>query len=150
MIAMTSGSVYVARISMGANPRQVIRAFLEAEAYDGPSLIIAYCHCIAHGINMIKGLEQQKLAVNSGHWPLFRFNPLLTMEGKNPLTLDSKKPSIALKDYTYNEVRFKMLAHSRPQEAEALLKLAQNDVNERWKMYEDWAARGGKELDHTD
>ncbi len=150
MIAMTYGSVYVARISMGANPRQVIRAFQEAEAYDGPSLIIAYCHCIAHGINMTKGLEQQKLAVNSGHWPLFRFNPLLAKDGKNPLTLDSKKPSIALKDYTYNEVRFKMLAHSRPQEAEVLLKLAQNDVNERWKMYEDWAARGGKELDHTD
>jgi pyruvate-ferredoxin/flavodoxin oxidoreductase len=150
MIAMTYGSVYVARISLGANPRQVIRAFLEAEAYDGPSLIIAYSHCIAHGINMLKGLEQQKLAVNSGHWPLFRFNPMLTKEGKNALTLDSKKPSIALKDYTYNEVRYKMLAHSRPQEAEALLKLAQADVNDRWQMYEDWAARGSKELDHTD
>lgn len=150
MIAMTYGSVYVARISMGANPRQVIRAFLEAEAYDGPSLIIAYSHCIAHGINMLKGLEQQKLAVNSGHWPLFRFNPMLTKEGKNALTLDSKKPSIALKDYTYNEVRYKMLAHSRPQEAETLLRLAQADVNDRWQMYEDWAARGSKELDHTD
>jgi pyruvate-ferredoxin/flavodoxin oxidoreductase len=149
MMAMCYGSVYVARVSMGANPRQLIRAFLEAEAYDGPSLIIAYSHCIAHGINMVKGLEQQKLAVNSAYWPLYRYNPLLAKEGKNPLVLDSKPPAIPLKDYAYNEVRYRMLVNSHPEVAEMLIKLAQADVKERWKMYEDWAARQVAPLDHT-
>jgi len=140
MMAMCYGSVYVARVAMGANPRQLIKAFVEAEAYDGPSIIIAYSHCIAHGINMTKGLEQQKLAVQCGYWPLYRYNPLLAKEGKNPLTLDSKAPAIPLKDYAYNEVRYKMLTHSKPEHAEQLIELAQADVNDRWKMYEGWAS----------
>ena len=144
MMAMCYSSVYVARIAMGANPRQVIKAFIEAEAYDGPSIIIAYSHCIAHGINMTKGLNQQKLAVQSGYWPLFRYNPMLADDGKNPLTLDSKAPAIPLKDYAYNEMRYKMLTHSNPEHAEILIKLAQADVNDRWKLYEGWAAMGSE------
>ncbi len=93
MLAMAYGNVYVARVAMGANDQQTLHAFLEAEAYDGPSLIIAYSHCIAHGIDMRKGLEQQRLAVQSGYWPLYRYNPALADEGKNPLTIDSKEPN---------------------------------------------------------
>jgi pyruvate-ferredoxin/flavodoxin oxidoreductase len=139
LMAMSYGNVYVAKISLGANPRHALKAFIEAEAYDGPSLIIAYSHCIAQGIEMVTGFRQQKLAVESGHWPLFRYNPMLRFEGKNPFTLDSKKPSVALKDYTYNEIRYKMLTRTNPQEAERLLKLGQQDVNERWKLYEQMA-----------
>jgi pyruvate-ferredoxin/flavodoxin oxidoreductase len=97
-----------ARIAMGANDQQTLRAFIDAEAYDGPSLIIAYSHCIAHGIDMVKGLEQQKLAMQSGHWPLYRYNPTLLDEGKNPFTLDSREPTIPLEQYAYNETRYKM------------------------------------------
>jgi len=140
MMAMCYGNVYVARIAMGANPAQTLKAFLEAEAYDGPSLIIAYSHCIAHGINMQKGLDQQKLAVKSGHWILYRFNPELAAEGKNPLSIDSKEPSIPLKEYAYNEIRYKMLTLSKPEEAARLIKLAQEDVDMRWKLYQKWAA----------
>lgn len=139
MMAMCYGSVYVARISLGANPRQAIKAFLEAEAYNGPSLIIAYCHCIAHGINMQKGLEQQKLAVQSGYWPLFRYHPELAARGENPLTMDSRPPAIKVKDYAYNETRYKMLSLSKPEEAARLLELAQADVDQRWKLYQKWA-----------
>jgi pyruvate-ferredoxin/flavodoxin oxidoreductase len=139
LMAMSYGNVYVAKISLGANPRHALRAFIEAEAYDGPSLIIAYSHCIAQGIEMVTGFRQQKLAVECGHWPLFRYNPMLRAEGKNPFTLDSKKPSVPLKDYTYNEIRYKMLTRTNPQEAERLLKLGQQDVNERWKLYEQMA-----------
>jgi len=139
LMAMSYGNVYVAKISLGANPRHALRAFIEAEAYDGPSLIIAYSHCIAQGIEMVTGFRQQKLAVESGHWPLFRYNPLLRAEGKNPFTLDSKKPSVPLNDYTYNEIRYKMLTRTNPREAERLLKLGQQDVNERWKLYEQMA-----------
>ena len=138
MMAMCYGNVYVARVSMGANPRQVLQAFREAEAYDGPSLIIAYSHCIAHGINMQKGLEQQKLAVQSGYWMLYRYNPELNAENKNPLTIDSKPGTIPVKDYAYNEVRYKMLAMSKPEVAEQLIELAQSDVDQRWKLYEKW------------
>ncbi len=146
MLAITYGNVYVARVAMGANDVQTIRAFLEAEAYDGPSLIIAYSHCINHGIDMSKGWEQQKLAVASGHWPLFRYNPNLAKEGKNPMQLDSKAPSIPLQKYAYNETRYTMLAQSNEEAAERLLKLAQEDVNKRWKMYEQLARAGnGKE-----
>jgi pyruvate-ferredoxin/flavodoxin oxidoreductase len=141
LMAISYGNVYVAKIAMGANPRQTLRAFVEAEAYDGPSLIIAYCHCIAHGIDMINGFRQQKLAVDSGHWPLYRHNPLLAAEGKNPFTLDSKKPSIPLKDYSYNEIRYRMLTRTNPEEAERLLKLAQADVEERWRICERMAAQ---------
>ncbi|MBI5302132.1 MAG: pyruvate:ferredoxin (flavodoxin) oxidoreductase [Chloroflexi bacterium] len=139
MIAMTYGSVYVARVAMGANDSQTIRAFIEAEAYDGPSLIIAYSHCIAHGIDLAKGLEQQKLATASAYWPLFRYNPNNTKEGKNPFQLDSKAATIPLQKYAYNETRYTMLVQSNEEAAERLLKLAQADVDARWKMYEKMA-----------
>jgi pyruvate-ferredoxin/flavodoxin oxidoreductase len=140
LLAMTYGHIYVARVAMGAMDSQTIKAFMEAEAYPGPSLIIAYSPCIAHGIDMAKGLEQQKLAVSSGHWPLFRYNPALRLEGKNPLVLDSKAPSVPLQKYVYNETRYTMLVQSDEEAAERLLKLAQEDVNTRWKMYEQLAA----------
>jgi pyruvate-ferredoxin/flavodoxin oxidoreductase len=140
LIAMAYGYVYVAKIAMGASDQQTLTAFHEADAYDGPSLIIAYSHCIAHGIDMRKGLEQQKLAVNSGYWPLYRYNPMLAAEGKNPLTIDSKDPSIPLKDYIYNETRYRMLVQSDEQRAEDLLKLAQQDVQSRWSYYKQMAA----------
>ncbi|MDZ7362502.1 MAG: pyruvate:ferredoxin (flavodoxin) oxidoreductase [candidate division KSB1 bacterium] len=142
MLAMSYGHVYVARVAMGANDTQTVQAFIEAEQYDGPSLIIAYSHCIAHGINMTKGMEQQKLAVNSGYWPMFRYNPKLAEEGKSPLHLDSRPPSIPLKEYMYRETRFKMLTKSNPVEAERLLRLAQQDVQSRWRLYEHLAVFG--------
>jgi pyruvate-ferredoxin/flavodoxin oxidoreductase len=140
LIAMAYGYVYVAKIAMGASDQQTLTAFLEAEAYDGPSIIIAYSHCIAHGIDMRKGLEQQKLAVQSGHWPLFRYNPILLEEGKNPLLIDSKDPSIPLEQYVYNETRYRMLAQSDEQRAEELLKMAQKDIRSRWNLYRQMAA----------
>lgn len=139
MMAMTYGSVYVAQVAMGANDAHTIRVFLEAEAYDGPSLIIAYSHCIAHGINMAKGLEQQKLAVESGYWPLYRYNPALKAAGKNPLQLDSKPPKVQLRDYIYNETRYRMLTQSNPEAAKRLLALAEQAVKERWHKYEQLA-----------
>ncbi len=138
MMAMCYGNIYVARVSLGANMRHTLRAFLEAEAYDGPSLIVAYCHCIAHGINMQKGFDQQKKAVDCGHWMLYRYNPALAAEGKNPLTIDSKAPSIPVKEYAYAETRFKMLTLSKPDEAARLIQLAQTDVDQRWKLYQQW------------
>jgi pyruvate-ferredoxin/flavodoxin oxidoreductase len=140
LIAMSYGYVYVAHIAMGASDQQTLTAFLEAEAYDGPSLIIAYSHCIAHGIDMRKGLEQQKLAVQSGHWPLYRYNPALMDEGKNPLVIESKDPSIPFEQYAYNETRYRMLAQSDEGRAEDLLKLAQKDIHSRWRMYRQMAA----------
>jgi pyruvate-ferredoxin/flavodoxin oxidoreductase len=136
MMAVSYGSVYVARIAMGAGDMHTVKAFLEAEAFEGPSLIIAYSHCIAHGYDLAYGMEQQKAAVNSGYWPLFRFNPSLVAQGKNPFMLDSRAPSIALKDYIYNETRYTMLAKSDPDEAKRLLELAQEDVAGRWKLYD--------------
>ena len=140
MMAMTYGSVYVATVAMGSNDQQTVRAFTEAEAYPGTSLIIAYSHCIAHGINMRLGLETQKQAVQSGHFPLFRYNPTLAAEGKNPLQLDSKKPSIPYEEYAYKQTRFKMLTKSKPEEAKRLLVLGQRDVLARWNLYEQMAA----------
>ena len=140
MMAISYGDVYVARVAMGANDAQVVKAFQEAEAFNGPSIIIAYCHCISHGFNLIHGLEQQKLAVQSGYWPLIRYNPNLAKEGKNPLQLDSKAPSIPLEEYTYNENRYKMLTRTMPEVAKKLLKEAQEGVLERWKLYERLAA----------
>ena len=137
---MAYGYVYVARIAMGASDQQTLRAFLEADAYDGPSLIIAYSHCIAHGYDLVKGLEQQKLAVQSGFWPLYRFNPALAAEGKNPLTIDSKEPTVSFEEYAYNEARYRMLLLSDEQRAEALLKLAQKDIQGRWALYRQMAA----------
>ncbi len=138
-MAMSYGNVYVAQVAMGANDGQTIKAFLEAEAYNGPSLIIAYSHCIAHGIDMAKGLEQQKLAAQSGYWPLYRYNPALKAEGKNPLHLDSKAPKVPLKDYMYNETRFRILSKTNPAAAEELLNAAQKAVQERWHEYEAMA-----------
>jgi pyruvate-ferredoxin/flavodoxin oxidoreductase len=145
MIAISYGTIYVAQVAMGASDAQTVRAILEAEAYPGPSLIIAYSHCIQQGFNLIHGMTQQKLAVDSGAWPLYRFNPALASEGKNPLTLDSKAPKIPLKDYVYNESRYKSLVQRDEERAEMLLKLAQEDVNNRWKQYERLAAGNGAE-----
>jgi pyruvate-ferredoxin/flavodoxin oxidoreductase len=135
LIAMTYGNVYVAQIAMGANDSHTIRAILEAEAYEGPSIVIAYSHCIAHGYNLVMGLEQQKNAVQSGHWPLYRFNPALKAEGKNPFQLDCKEPALDLDKYIYNETRYKMLTLSQPELAASLLEGAKEDVAARWRLY---------------
>ena len=139
MLAMSYGYIYVARVALGANDLQTLRAFREADAYDGPSLIIAYSHCIAHGIDMRKGLEQQKLAVASGAWPIFRYNPNLIDEGKNPLMVDSKAPTVSIEDYAYNETRYRMLVQSDEDRAELLLKQAQLDSDKRWQLYKQMA-----------
>jgi pyruvate-ferredoxin/flavodoxin oxidoreductase len=139
MIFMTYGNIYVARVAMGYSDVGTVRAMIEADAYDGPSIVIAYSHCIAHGINMAKGLEEQKKAVDSGHYPLFRYNPLLAEQGQNPLKLDSKPPSIKFEDFAYGETRFKMLTKSKPERAAMLVKKAQEEVAARWKLYEQWA-----------
>jgi pyruvate-ferredoxin/flavodoxin oxidoreductase len=136
MMAVSYGSVYVARVAMGSSDMHTVKSFLEAEAYNGPSLIIAYSHCIAHGYDLAFGLEQQKAAVNSGYWPLFRYNPDLVAQNKNPFQLDSRAPSIALKDYIYNETRYTMLVKSNPDEAKRLLELAKEDVASHWKLYD--------------
>ena len=135
MMAIGYGNVYVAQIAMGANDAHTLKTFLEAEAHPGPSLIIAYGHCIAHGIDMCKGLNQQKLAVESGYWPLYRYNPALSAMGKNPFQLDSKEPSVPLKDYIYNEGRYSFLQRTEPLEAERLLQEAEHGVMERWRNY---------------
>jgi pyruvate-ferredoxin/flavodoxin oxidoreductase len=140
LMAVAYGNVYVARVAFGAQDMQTLKAFLEAEAWDGPSIIIAYSHCIAHGYDLKHGLDQQKLAVQSGYWPLFRYNPALIGTGKNPFQLDSKAPSLPLEKYIYNETRYTMLVHSDPQAAAHLLTLAQEDVKNRWKQYEYMAA----------
>jgi len=140
LMAMSYGNVYVAQVAMGANDAHTVRAFLEAESYDGPSLIIAYSHCAMHGYDLSKGLEQQKLAVQTGYWPLYRYDPRLKAEGKNPFQLDSKAPSVPLKDYIYNETRYRMLVQSMPERAELLLAEAQKAVEERWRKYEQLAS----------
>ena len=141
MIAMTYGNIYVATVAMGANDAQTVKAFMEAEAYDGPSLIIAYSHCIAHGINMRTGLTTQLQAVQSGAFPLYRFNPDLLEQGKNPLQLDSKKPSLPYEEYAYKQTRFKMLTKTRPEAAKELLALGKQDIERRWNRYEYLAAQ---------
>ncbi|MCE5202075.1 MAG: pyruvate:ferredoxin (flavodoxin) oxidoreductase [Synergistaceae bacterium] len=140
LMAMSYGNVYVGRVALGANDAHTVKVFQEAEAYNGPSLIIAYCHCIAHGIAMVTGLDQQKKAVESGHWILMRYNPDLAKEGKNPLILDSKEPTLSLKDYIYNETRYKSLTVTDPEEAEALLKEEEKDIKARWRYYSHMAA----------
>ncbi len=147
MLAMAYGTVYVARVAMGANDQQTLHAFLEAEAYDGPSLIIAYSHCIAHGIDMRKGLEQQKLAMQTGYWPLYRYNPQLSEEGKNPLTLDSKAPTLPLEQFAYNETRYRMLLQSDEKRAEELMQAAKHDVQVRWQQYQQLAEEHHKNND---
>ncbi len=140
LIFMTYGNIYVARVAMGYNDLQTVRAFLEADAYNGPSIIIAYAHCIAHGITMEKGMEEQKAAVESGHFTLFRYNPDLAAQGQNPLKIDSKEPSISYEDFAYRETRFKMLTKSMPDRAKKLIMEAQKVVSDRWKIYANWAA----------
>ena len=142
--AIAYGNVYVARVAMGADPHQTLTAFREAEAYDGPSLIIAYSHCIAHGYDLRKGLDQQYKAVASGHWPLVRYDPTVRARGGNPFQLDSPRPRIPLEDYIYNELRYKVLRNRDPAEADRLLVLAQEAVNQRWKTYEEMATRGAQ------
>jgi pyruvate-ferredoxin/flavodoxin oxidoreductase len=139
--AIAYGNVYVARVAMGSDPQQTLRAFREAEAYNGPSLVIAYSHCIAHGIEMSKGLDQQYRAVASGSWPLIRYDPMARSAGENPFLLDSPRPRIPLADYTNRELRFRTLYNSDPAEAERLHGLAEHAVMQRWEVYEEMATR---------
>jgi pyruvate-ferredoxin/flavodoxin oxidoreductase len=141
LIAMTYGNIYVASVAVGARDEHTLKAFLEAEAYDGPSLIIAYSHCIAHGINMTTAMSHQKALVDSGRWLLYRYNPELQKEGKNPLQLDMRSPKQPVEQSMYQENRFKMLTKSKPPLAKRLLEEAQADVDARWQMYEYLAAR---------
>jgi pyruvate-ferredoxin/flavodoxin oxidoreductase len=140
--AIAYGNVYVARVAMGADPEQTLRALREAEAYDGPSLIIAYAHCIAHGIDMRTGLDQQRRAARSGHWPLMRYDPVLRATGRNPFLLDSPRPRTPLADYTDRELRYRRLQTADPAEAARLAALAQEAVDQRWQVYEEMATRG--------
>ncbi len=140
MISMTYGNIYVAQIAMGANYGQAVKAFVEAESYDGPSIIIAYSHCIAHGINMTKGMDEQKLAVKTGLWPLFRFDPRLIGKGQSPLQLDSKKPDTPFSELARSEVRWKVLLDKDPERGEMLVKQAQVEINRRFHLYEQMAA----------
>ena len=140
--AIALANVYVARVAMGADPQQTLTAFREAEAYDGPSLVIAYSHCIAHGYEMKDGLDQQYRAVASGHWPLIRYDPVVRAAGGNPFLLDSPRPRMPLADYRKGELRFRALANADPAEAERLLGLAQQAADLRWQTYEEMATRG--------
>lgn len=137
--AISYGNVYVAQVAMGANPQQTLLALREAEAYEGPSLVLAYSHCIAHGIDMTRGLDQQNLAVGSGYWPLLRYNPALRKAGRNPFVLDSPRPTIKLQEYAYNELRYKILTRTHPEEAKYLMELAQELADLRWNTYEEMA-----------
>jgi pyruvate-ferredoxin/flavodoxin oxidoreductase len=141
MMAMSYGYVYVARIAMGFNRIQTIKAFQEAEAFDGPSIIIAYSHCIAHGIDMTKGMDQQKAAVTSGVWPLYRYNPNLSTEGKNPFQLDSREPSTDPADYMYNEIRYRSLKQAKPEQAQVFLEQARANAKNQYAAYKYLADR---------
>jgi pyruvate-ferredoxin/flavodoxin oxidoreductase len=141
MMAMTYGNVYVASVAMGAKDEHTLKAFLEAEAYDGPSIIIAYSHCIAHGIDMTTAMSDQKVAVESGQWLLYRYNPEKVGIGENPLSLDSRAPTRKVQEYLLQQTRFKMLTKSKPEDAERLWKEAQKDVEHRFRMYEYLASR---------
>jgi pyruvate-ferredoxin/flavodoxin oxidoreductase len=142
--AIAYGSVYVARVAMGSDPQQTLTALREAEAYDGPSLVLAYSHCIAHGIEIRDGLDQQYRAVASGYWPLVRYDPVLRTAGRNPFLLDSPRPRIPLSDYTGRELRYRSLANADPAEAERLHRLAEEAVAQRWDVYEEMATRGAQ------
>ncbi|HPS65389.1 MAG TPA: thiamine pyrophosphate-dependent enzyme, partial [Ignavibacteria bacterium] len=136
LIAMSYGYVYVARVAMGANDLHCLKAFLEAEAYDGPSIIIAYSHCIAHGYELAKGVDHQKAAVDSGYWQLFRYNPELMVNGENPFKLEKVKGTTKFEDYAYSETRYKMLTKSQPEHAKELMKLAEKNIKERTEYYQ--------------
>jgi pyruvate-ferredoxin/flavodoxin oxidoreductase len=144
--AISYGNVYVAKIAIGASPQQTLQAFREAEAYDGPSVIIAYSPCIAHGINLENGLEQQEMAVKSGYWPLYRYNPTLGSDGKNPFVLDSLRPTIPVKEYAYNETRYSSLKRSNYIQAEKLMSFAQQVVDQKWALYEEMATRNAHDF----
>jgi len=144
--AIAYANVYVARVAMGADPQHTLTAFREAEAYDGPSLVIAYSHCIAHGYEMKDGLDQQYRAVASGHWPLIRYDPMVRASGSNPFLLDSPRPRMGLADYRKGELRFRSLANADPAEAERLQGLAQQIVDQRWRTYEEMATRGAQDF----
>ena len=147
--AIAYGNVYVAKVAMGADPQHTLQAFREAEAYDGPSLVIAYSQCIAHGIDMRLGMDQQYRAVASGHWPLIRYDPVLRAAGHNPFLLDSHRPRIPLADYVYRELRYRALANADPVEAERLIGLAEQAIEQRWNVYEEMASRGPEHF-HAD
>jgi pyruvate-ferredoxin/flavodoxin oxidoreductase len=135
--ALTYGNVYVARIAMGADDTQTVKTLIEAERYRGPSLIIAYSHCIAHGYDMKFGLDQQTKAVQSGYWPLYRFDPEKVLIGKNPLTIDSKAPSLNFSDYALAEMRYQLLTKTDPKASRELLKAASDDIQRSWKWLQD-------------
>lgn len=149
MLAISYGNIYVARVAFGSNDAQTIRAFLEAEAYTGPSLILAYSHCIAHGYDLKFGLDQQKAAVDSAYWPLYRYNPERESQGQNPFQLDSRPARISLEQYAYREGRYRMLTQSHPERAARLLELAQADVENRWQQYEELAKKAPKGNGHA-
>jgi len=140
--AISYGNVYVAQVAMGANPQQTLQALREAEAYPGPSLVIAYSHCIAHGYNLQHGVRQQTLAVQCGHWPLLRYNPALRGSDRNPFVLDSLQPKAKLADFAEGELRYRMLAQSNPDESKRLLAQAQKVIQRRWQTYVEMATRG--------
>ena len=142
--AIAYGNVYVAQVAMGANPQHTLQAFREAEAYEGPSLILAYSHCIAHGIDMRFGMKQQDLATASGYWPLFRFNPMMRSVGETAVSSRLAAPGIPLKAYAYNELRYRSLADTDPDAAAVLLAQAQQVVDEKYRQYEEMAGRGGE------
>jgi pyruvate-ferredoxin/flavodoxin oxidoreductase len=147
LMAINYGNVYVARVAMGGSDTQTVKAFEEAEAYPGPSLILAFSHCVAHGYDLMYGMDQQKLAVQTGYWPLFRYNPALKDRGMNPLQLDSKPPSLPLGKYMMNETRFNILNHADEEAAKKLLREAEEDVRSRWDLYEKLASLpGGEDL----
>ncbi|HYM97382.1 MAG TPA: thiamine pyrophosphate-dependent enzyme, partial [Candidatus Sulfotelmatobacter sp.] len=149
LIASSYGNVYVAQIAMGADNAQTVKAFAEAEAHEGPSLIIAYSTCIAHGIEMATGMSHQKEAVDSGYWPLYRFDPARESSGEHPFVLDSRAATMPLKDFAAKEGRYSLLARSKPELAERLMKLAQQDVDERWHVYEQMAGLERKSPDDS-
>ncbi|MDJ0760737.1 MAG: pyruvate:ferredoxin (flavodoxin) oxidoreductase [Woeseiaceae bacterium] len=147
--AISSGNVYVAQVAMGANPQQTLLAMREAEEYNGPSLILAYSHCIAHGYDLKDGLKQQALATASGYWPLIRYNPALRAAGKKPFVLDSPRPTIPLREYAYNENRYKVLTKTNPEEAERMMQMAQETVDRRWQTYEHLSQQEPTKFEHA-
>jgi pyruvate-ferredoxin/flavodoxin oxidoreductase len=136
MLAAGYGNVYVAQVAIGSNDLQTTRAIQEAQSYEGPSLVLAYSHCIAHGIDMSKGAEHQKMAVKSGYWPLWRYDPRHAHRGDHPLRLDSKAPSVPFAEFARSQTRFSLLERTNPPAAERLFALAQHDIDERWNLYE--------------
>jgi pyruvate-ferredoxin/flavodoxin oxidoreductase len=139
MIAMAYGNVYVAKVAFGAKDAQTVKAFLEADSYDGPSLIIAFSHCIAHGYDIVNGLEQQKLAVETGYWPLYRYDPRRLATGENPLVLDSAPPKAGIQKFMANETRFRVVEQQNPERYKMLLASAQQEVTSRFALYEQMA-----------